>query len=111
GLFAHHSDEEVGDAGGTDIAKVGELLTIHTIEEQDAAAEDLALVNRLELPRRCGGLGIHHHFHIARFELFGAAAEYDATAIHEHDIGENVLNLVDLMCGDHVGPSALDVIA
>src|SRR5207245_213603 len=52
-LIAHHGNEQVGDAGPAHVAKRGELLTIDAIEQQDAAAEHLPLVNRLEGPR-CG---------------------------------------------------------
>jgi hypothetical protein len=46
-LPAYDCDEEVGNAGCAYVAQCAELLAIGTIEEQDAAAEDLALVNWL----------------------------------------------------------------
>ncbi len=85
GLIAHHGNEQVGDAGRAHLAQRGELLAIDAIEQQDAAAEHLALVHRLERARRGQLLGMHHHFQIARLEFFHAAIEYDAAAIDEHD--------------------------
>ncbi len=52
-LIRQDGDEQVGDAGGTDVAERGQPLTIDSaelsiveleIEEQDAAAHCLALV-------------------------------------------------------------------
>src|SRR5580765_380130 len=102
-LIAKHGNKQVGDARRSHVAKSGELLAFHTIEQQDAAPEHLALVNRLQRPR-CGDLfGIHHHFQITRLEFFHAAIEYDAAAVNEHDIGQDVLNLFHLMGGHHDG--------
>ena len=101
-LIAHHRNEQVGDAGRAHVAKRGELLTIDTIEQQDAATEHLALVHRLQRPRRGSLLRMHHHFQIARLQLFHAAIEYDPPAIDEHDLGEHVLDLVHLVCRHHI---------
>src|SRR5438876_4151485 len=109
-LIGHHCDEQVGDAGPAHFAERSELLTIDTIEQQNAATEHLALVNWLEHPCSCRFFGIHHHFHIARLEFFHAASEYDAATIDEHHISENVLDLVHLMCGDHNGAAAIEVV-
>ncbi len=86
------------------------MLTIHTIEEQDGAAEDLAFVNGLERARGRGIFRIHQHFPIARLEFFHAAAEDDTTPVDEHHIGKDVLNLVDLMGGDDDGAAAIEVV-
>ncbi len=62
------------------------------IEQQDAAAEHLALVNRPERAG-CGDLvGVHSHFQIARLEFLHAAIQNDAAAVDEHQIGEDVLD-------------------
>src|SRR3989442_15359521 len=103
GLNAHHGNEQVGDTGRAHFAKCGELVTIDTIEQQNAAAEHLALVNRLERPCRGNMLRMHHHFQIARLEFFHGAIEHDAATVDEHDIGEDVLDLLDLMCGHDDG--------
>src|SRR6267143_6621230 len=87
GLMAHHGNEQVGDAGRAHVAKRGELLTIDSIEQQDVAAEHLALVHRLERPCRGCPLRMHHHFQVARLHLFHAAIEYDAAAKGEYDSG------------------------
>jgi hypothetical protein len=47
GTIPHHGNEQVGDAGRAHVAKCGDVLTIDAIEQQDAATEQLALVNRL----------------------------------------------------------------
>src|SRR5260370_3550479 len=79
------------------------------IEEQDAATEHLALVNRLECAC-CGDLlGIHPHFQIARLKLFHAAIEYDAAAVDEHEIGQDVLDLFHLMRGYDYGAISIEV--
>ena len=36
--------------------------------------------------------------------------EYDAAAVDEHDIGEDVLNLFHLMGGHHDGAAAIEVV-
>src|SRR6266849_2513902 len=109
-LIAEHGNKQVGDARRAHVAKGGELLALDTIEQQDAAPEHLALVHRLQRPC-CGDLlGIHHHFQIARLEFFHAAIEYDAAAVDEHDIGEDVLDLFHLMCGHHDSAAAVEVV-
>src|SRR6267142_1167678 len=109
-LIAEHGNKQVGDAWRSHVAKRGELLAFDTIEQQDAPAEHLALVNRFQRPC-CGDLlGIHHHFQIARLEFLHAAIEYDAAAVDEHDIGEDVLDLFHLMCGHDDGAAAIEVV-
>ena len=67
-------------------------------------------MNRLERPR-CGELlGTHHHFDIARLELFHAALEHDAAAVDEDQIGEDVLDLFHLMGRHHDGAAAIEVV-
>src|SRR6266704_4997777 len=86
------------------------ILLFDRVEQQDAAPEHLAFVNRLQRP--CGGdlLGIPHHFQIARLEFFHAAIEHDAAAVNEHDIGQDVLNLFHLMGGHHDGAASIEVV-
>src|SRR6202166_2124468 len=109
-LIAEHGNKQVGDARRSHVAKRGELLAFDTIEQQDAAPEHLAFVNRLQRPC-CGDLlGIHHHFQIARLEFFHAAIEYDAAAVNEYDIGQDVLNLFHLMGGHHDGAASIEVV-
>src|SRR5581483_8979746 len=50
------------------------------------------------------------HFHIAGLKLFHAGREDDAAAINKHDVGENILDLVDLVRGDHDGARAIEVV-
>src|SRR5438445_7740597 len=49
---AHHGDKQVSDAGGANLAKRGQLLTINTLEQQDAPPHALALLHRFERPCR-----------------------------------------------------------
>src|SRR5438045_5251443 len=109
-LIAHHGNEQIGNAGPAYLAKWRELLTIDTTEQQDAAPECLPLVNRLESPRSGDLFGLHHHFQIPQLKFVHAAAEYDAPAIDEHHISENVLDFVDLMSRHHDGAAAIEVV-
>src|SRR5439155_23903234 len=77
-LIAHHGHEQVGDAGRAYVAERGELLAIGAIEQEDAAAEQVALVIRSEGPCRGDALGMHRHLRITRLELLHAALEHDA---------------------------------
>ena len=108
--IAHHSNEQVGDAGPADFAKCGELLAIGMIEQEHAAAENWSLMHRLERPCRREMLGIHHHLEIARIEFFHAAFEHDPTAVDEHEVGEHVLDLFHLMRRHNDGAAAIEVI-
>src|SRR5216683_384742 len=109
-LIAEHGNKQVGDARRSHVAKRRELLAFDTIEQQDAAPEHLALVNRLQRPCCAELFGMHHQFQIARFEFLHAAIEYDATAIDEHDISQDVLNLFHLMGGHHDGAASIEVV-
>src|SRR5229473_3117306 len=106
----NHCNEQVGDGGCAHVAKRGELVAINAIEQQNAAPEYLALVNRLERTR-CGDLfGMHRDFQKARLEFFHAAIEYDAAAIDEHDVGEDILHLFDLVRGYDDGAFAIEIV-
>ncbi len=80
------------------------------IEEQDAAAEDLALVNRFERPRLSDPLRVHDHFQIAGFVLFHAGVEQDPAAVDEDHIGKKILDLFHLMRRDDDGAAAIEVV-
>src|SRR5439155_22122371 len=108
-VIDEHDLEQVGDARLAHFAECGQLLTVDVIEQQDGAAEQLALVKRLERPCCRDMLGIHHRFQIARLEVLHAALENDATAVDEHEIGEDVLDLFHLMCRHHDGAAAIEV--
>src|SRR5271163_1510615 len=109
-LIAHHGDENVGDAGRAHLAEASELLALDMIEQQDGAAEHLALLDRFESAGGGELLGTHHQFHVARLEFFHAAIENDATAVDEHEIGEHVLDLFYLMGGHDNGAAAVEVV-
>src|ERR1700691_4928541 len=53
---------------------------------------------------------MHGHFQIARLQLFHAAFEYDAAAVDEHEVGEDVLDLFHLMCRHYDGAAAIKVV-
>src|ERR1700676_2811965 len=109
-LIPDHGNEQVGDARRAHVSQRGEMLSIDVIEQQDAPAEHLALVNRLE-GAGCGDVfRTHHQFYIARLEFFHAAIEYDSTAVDEHEIGKDVLDLFHLMCGHQDGAAAIEVV-
>src|SRR5439155_1683265 len=115
GLIAHHSNEQVGDAGRAHVAECGKLLAIDTlidpaIEQQDAVAERLALVYRLQRPCRAELLGMHRHLHIARLELFHAAIEHHTAAVDEHEICEYVLKFLYLVCRHDNRAAAIEVV-
>jgi len=70
----------------------------------------LALVTWLERPC-CGDMrAMHRHFQIARLEVVHAAVEYDAPAVDEHEIGEDVLDVFNLMCSHDDGAPAIAVV-
>src|SRR6266446_5449569 len=109
-LIAHDGNEQVGNAGCAHLAERVELVAIDAIEQQDAATEQLALVKWFERVRRGDVVGMNHHFQIARLDFFHAAIKYDAAAIDEHEVGENVLHLFDLMRGYDDGALAVEII-
>ncbi len=86
------------------------MVAIDPIEQKNAATEYLALVNRVERTPRCDLVGIHRDFEKARLEFFHAAIEYDAAAVDEHDIGEDVLQLFDLVRGNDDGAFPIEVV-
>ena len=55
-------------------------------------------------------LRIHHHFQIARVEFFHTALEHETTAVDEHEIGDDVLDLFNLMCCHHDRAAAIKVV-
>src|SRR6476469_10214484 len=109
-LIPHHGNKQISDAGGMHIAQGGELLTINTVKQQDPAAKHLALVERLESAGRRKLPRIDRHFHKARLNLFHAAIQHDAAAIHEYKIGKDVLKLFHLMRGHHDGAVVVKII-
>jgi len=108
--MADDRDEQVGDTGSAHIAERSELLAIGMIEEQDATTQQLTLVDWPESTGCSGAIGIHHHFQVSRLNVLHAAVEYDAPAVDEQNVGENVLNFFDLVCGDENGAAAIEVI-
>src|SRR6266851_9144135 len=109
-LISDHRHEQVGDGGCAYVAKRGELVAIDPIEQQNAAPEYLALVNRFERTRRSDLFRMHRDFQKARLEFFHAAIEYDAAAIDEHDVGEEVLHFFYLVRGYDDGAFAIEVV-
>ncbi len=67
-------------------------------------------MDRLERPGRGDPLGMHQHLQIARLDFLHGAVEHDPTAVDEHDIGEDVLDLFDLMSRHDDGAVAVEVV-
>src|SRR6266568_2850034 len=109
-LIVHHGNEQISDAGRAQVAKGGELVTIDSIEKHNAVPDSLALVHRLERPRRADPLGMDHYLQIARLEFLHAAIEYNTSAVDEHHIGEHVLNLFHLVRRHHDGAAAIEIV-
>src|SRR5205823_12348472 len=110
GLAAHHSNEQVGNAGPAHLAQRDQLLPFDRIEQQDAAAENLALVHWLQRPRHDDLLRQHQHLAITRLQFLDTAAEHDTAAVDEHEIGEHVLDLCNLVRRHHDGAVAVEVV-
>src|SRR6185312_3346979 len=102
--------EYIGDTRRAYVAELLELRAIRALEEQGAAAEELTLMERLERTRRGQALGVHRHLRIPRLEVLHAAGEHDPPAVDEHEIGEHVLDLLDLMRRHHDRPAAIEII-
>src|SRR5262249_23926263 len=100
-MRTHHGDEQSGDARSAYLAQSFEVIPVNAIEQQNAATDNRPFVHRFE-GACCGEvLGIHHHFEVTRVEFFHAALEHDPAAVDEHQVGQNVLDLFDLMhCHD-----------
>ena len=102
--------EDVGDGGGAEVAEGCELFAGDAVVEEDAAAEGLSLLNWLE---RAGGgelAGVHDELEVAGVEVFHAAAEDQVAAIDEEEVGEDVLDLIDLVGGDEDGAVVIEVV-
>src|SRR5262249_29063326 len=91
GVIADDGHEQVGDAGSADVAKRGELLAVGALEEENATAEDLALVDRLERPGVRDALGAHEDLDVPRLDFLHAAVEHDPPAVDEDEVGQDVL--------------------
>src|SRR3977135_3326147 len=55
-------------------------------------------------------LRIHHHVDITRVEFFHAALEHDLTAVDEHEIGKDILDLFHLVRCYHDSTAVIEVI-
>src|SRR5258708_1860933 len=53
---------------------------------------------------------MHCHFEIARLEFFHAAIENDAPTVDEHEIGQDVLDVFNLMRGYDDGAAAIEIV-
>src|SRR5688572_31100890 len=70
---------------------------MRTVVQQDAAADRLTRVHRVQRSCRGDVVGMDHDFEITRRHFLHAALEHDAPAVDEHDVGQHVLDLFDLM--------------
>src|SRR6516225_5048774 len=94
---AHDGNEEIGDARRAHIAEGVELPAVAILKQQNAAAEELALVDWVERPRGSQMLWARNEFRVAPFQFIHAAVQHDAAAVDEREIGEDMLHLLDLM--------------
>src|SRR5262249_25407169 len=65
-LPAHHRNEQVGNTRCAYLAPLLKLLLFCALEQQDGAAENLALMDRLERERRVEIIPLHHHLEVTR---------------------------------------------
>src|SRR6185437_10992395 len=93
-----------------DFAELLELLAGDVVEEHDAAAEDGALAHGAERAGGVGVLGTNHEFGVAGGDGVHGGVEDDAAALDEDEVGEEVLDLFDLMGGDEDGAAAVEVL-
>src|SRR5207302_1897181 len=94
----------------THFAEGGEPLPVDAVEQHNASAYPLPLVDRFQSAGCSELFGTHRHFTIARFDLVHAAFEDDPATIDERDIGQYVLNFFDLMGGEQDRAAAVEVI-
>src|SRR5579862_4528126 len=106
----HDGDEHVGDAGRAYFAEWGQLVAIGPIEQKDRSTECLTLVHWFHSASGGKLVGIHGHFEVARGELFHGATEHNSASVDEHEIGEDVFDLVDLVRGHNNGAIAVEVV-
>src|SRR4029077_16676373 len=109
-MRAHYGNKQIGNARAAHLAHRFELVAVNAIEQQHAAPENWPLVHRFE--GACDGevLGIHHHFEVTRVEFFHAALEHDPATVDEHQVRQNVLDLLDLMGCHDDRATAIEVI-
>src|SRR4051812_21766188 len=58
-LLANDGHKKIGDAGRAHLAERGKLLAVPMVEQQDVAAESLALADRFERSRCCELIRMH----------------------------------------------------
>src|SRR6185437_6957537 len=74
---ADHRNEHIGNPRCAHVAELLQLPPVRSIEEQRAAAEDLALVDRSQLPRGSEALRMQGYFGVAPLEFLHAAGKHD----------------------------------
>src|SRR3954463_16511927 len=84
----YNCNEQVGDAGRTYLAERSQPLPVAVLEQQHAAAERLAFVNRIQRACRSEMIRFHRDLRITRFQIVHAAIEDDAAAVDEHHISK-----------------------
>src|ERR1043166_136502 len=109
-MRTHHSDKQIGDTRTAHLAQRFELVPVNAIKQQNASAEYRAFVHRFEGARASEMLGIHHDLNVPRVEFFHAALEHDPATVDEHEVRQNVLNLLHLMCCHDDRAAAIEII-
>ncbi len=108
--YFHRGDEQIGNAGFVQLAELGELSSIDTVEQKNRFAEDLAFVERLECARRIGPVGCDHHFCITFADFIHACIENQFAVLDEDQVGEDMLDFLDLMRGHEDGLLFVEIV-
>src|SRR4051812_29161514 len=82
-LAADSRKKQVGDARRAHIAECAQALGGDAVEEHDALAKCVTLVQRRETARLRDLRGVHPHLAIARFHLVDRRAQHDPAAVEE----------------------------
>jgi hypothetical protein len=86
------------------------LFAGDAVEEEDGASEDLAFLNGFEGTGGVELCGVGHELEVAGVEVFHAATEDEVAAVDEEEVGEDVLDLVDLVGGDEDSALVVEVV-
>ena len=73
-------------------------------------ADALPLGNGIQGPGRAQPVRVHEHFVIRGLDVLDTAVEHDSAAVDIHHVGEDVLDLLDLMCRHDHRAASLKVV-
>src|SRR5206468_11664093 len=110
GLVVLNPNEQVVIVGREYVTQFGQLLSIPSFKQLDTAPKNLALMHRLQLPRRGDLLVTHEHLDKPRFQFLHATAEHDAAAVDELNICQDVLDLFNFVRRHDDGAAAVKIV-